>query len=497
MTAGAGNLENGFGTGRYGSKLGDDLSVRFYGKYLNRDEMEEAGPVPAVDGWQSGRGGFRADWAPSKKNKVSVQGEYFRGTSGLSAPSVVTTLAPLMTPTRNEVEGFEGGHFLTRWERTISKTSDMQLQFFYNREKRFDLTFQPDFHVDTYDMDFQHRFQPLDRHEMIWGFGQRYILDQYDNNFNFSFTQASRTNYLIGGFIQDTWTVVPEKLKLTLGTKVSVNSFTGIEAQPSARALWKINDEQSAWAAFSRAVRTPSRLADGSRVQLAAQPGPGGATALTSLFGDKDVQSEELFAMEFGYRIHPTKKLYVDVSAFYNFYNSLLSFERGAPAIETTPAPPHILVPVTIDNRVSGETYGIEIVGKWEVMDRWRLEGGFNWLEMDLNADSGSADIGGASAVGNSPQFQWKLRSFVDLPHNLELDTSFFYVDRLTNIGAPQYTRMDMRLGWRPSKTVELSVGVLNILDGEHYEFGPATEFNRVSPTRVPRSGYGKVTLRF
>ncbi len=497
LTAGAGNLENGFGTARYGAKIGDDLAVRLYGKYKARDELEEHGAIPAVDQWESGRGGFRADWTPSEKNKFSMQGEYFRGESGLSAPSVVSSLGPLQVPTRNEVDGFGGGHFLTRWDRTFSDTSDMQLQFFYNRENRSNLSFQPDMQINTYDMDFQHRFQLADRHELIWGLGQRYIIDKYDNVFNFQFFQASRTNYLIGGFVQDTWSVVPDKLKLTLGTKVSVNSYTGVEVQPSGRALWNIDDKQAAWVAFSRAVRTPSRVADGSRVQLGAMPGPGGAVTLISLFGDKDVKSEELFSMEFGYRIQPNEKLYFDISTFYNMYNNLLSFERGAPALELAPAPPHILVPVTIDNRAYGETYGIEIVGKWEVMDCWRLEGGFNWLEMDLDRETGSTDAATIFTTGNSPQFQWKLRSFVDLPHDLEWDTSFFYVDRLTNIGAPQYTRMDIRLGWKPTSSIELSVGVLNLLDGEHYEFGPANEFNRVSPTRVPRSGYGKVTFQF
>ncbi len=497
VTAGAGNLENGFGTARYGGKIGDNLSLRLYGKYKARDELEEHGTIPATDQWESGRGGFRADWTPSNKDKVSLQGEYFRGESGLSTPAVVSSLAPLVMPTRNEVDGFGGGHFLTRWDRTFSETSDMQLQFFYNRENRSNLSFQPDLQLNTYDMDFQHRFELADRHELIWGLGQRFVIDKFDNVFNFQFFQASRTNYLIGGFVQDTWAIVPDKLKLTLGTKVSVNSYTGVEVQPSGRALWTIDDKQTAWAAFSRAVRTPSRVADGSRVQLGAMPGPGAATTLISLFGDKDVESEELFSMEFGYRIQPNDKLYFDISTFYNFYSNLLSFERGAPALETMPAPPHILVPITIDNRVHGETYGIEIVGKWEVLDRWRLEGGFNWLEMDLDRDTGSTDAGTIFTTGNSPQFQWKLRSFVDLPYDLELDTSFFYVDRLVNIRAPQYTRMDLRLGWRPTSSVELSVGVLNILDGEHYEFGPVNEFNRVSPTRIPRSGYGKVTFQF
>ncbi len=497
VTAGSGNLENGFGTARYGLKLGDDATVRVYGKYFKRDEMEPDAVTPAVDDWEAGRGGFRSDWQVSEKNKVSFQGEYFKGDSGLSAPGVVTTPIALNNPRRNEEEGSEGGHFMGRWDHTFSETSDMQLQVFFNRETRYGLSFQADFQTDTYDMDFQHRFQPVERHEVTWGLGQRYLLDDMDNRFNMGFPQADRTNYLIGGFLQDTWSVVPEKLKLTLGTKISVNSYTGVEVQPSGRGLWNIDDKQSAWVAFSRAVRIPSRIADGSRTEVATTPGPGGATVLTALMGSKDVRSEELFSMEFGYRIQPHEKLYFDVSTFYNFYESLLSFEPGAPGLELTPGPPHILVPVTIDNLVSGQTYGVELVGKWEVFDNWRLEGGFNWLEMDLDRDWNSTDTAATATSGNSPQFQWKMRSFVNLPHNLEWDTSVFYVDQLKNFRTPQYTRLDMRLGWRPRTDVELSVGVLNLLDGEHYEFGPVSEFNRVSPTRVPRSGYGKVTFKF
>lgn len=497
VTSGAGNLENGFGTARYGVKLDEDIALRVYGKYFNRDEMAADAVTPAVDQWESGRGGFRADWQPSSKNKVSVQGEYFRGESGLSAPNVVTTPIALVNPRRNEEEGFEGGHFMGRWDHTFSKTSDMQLQVFYNRESRFGLSFQTDFHIDTYDLDFQHRFQPLERHEITWGLGQRFVLDDFKNTMNMGFAQSNRTNYIIGGFLQDTWSVIPNKLKLTLGSKISVNSYTGVEVQPSGRGLWTIDDKQSAWVAFSRAVRIPSRITDGARVDLGTSPGPGGVTAVAALIGDKDVKSEELFSMEMGYRVQPHKKLYIDVSLFYNFYESLLTFEPGLPALELSPAPPHLLVPLRANNLASGRTYGMELVTKWEVMKRWRLEGGFSWLEIDLDKDWNSRDLATPPSSGKSPEFQWKLRSFVNLPYKLEWDTSLFYVDRLTNMGTPQYTRLDMRLGWRPRENLELSVGVLNLMDGEHYEFGPVSEFNRVSPTRVPRSGYGKVTFKF
>jgi iron complex outermembrane receptor protein len=51
---------------------------------------------------------------------------------------------------------------------------------------------------------------------------------------------------------------------------------------------------------------------------------------------------------------------------------------------------------------------------------------------------------------------------------------------------------LDVHLGWRPTKNLELSIVGQNLLDPQHPEFGtPATR------TEVQRSVYGKVTCRF
>jgi iron complex outermembrane receptor protein len=83
----------------------------------------------------------------------------------------------------------------------------------------------------------------------------------------------------------------------------------------------------------------------------------------------------------------------------------------------------------------------------------------------------------------------------LDLPNGWELDTALNYVDELPDLGIEDYVRLDVRLGWHASEQVELSVVGQNLLEPNHQEFlGFAGGFQ---PALVPRSIYGKVTLRF
>jgi iron complex outermembrane receptor protein len=78
------------------------------------------------------------------------------------------------------------------------------------------------------------------------------------------------------------------------------------------------------------------------------------------------------------------------------------------------------------------------------------------------------------------------------LPHDLSLDVGARYVDVLPNQRVPSYVACDARLGWQPSKTVEVAVVGSNLFDPRHPEFGTPA-----SRKEVERSFYGKVTCRF
>ena len=51
-----------------------------------------------------------------------------------------------------------------------------------------------------------------------------------------------------------------DSLRLTLGTKLEHNDFSGFEVQPSGRVAWDVAPGHTVWGAVSRAVRVPTRL---------------------------------------------------------------------------------------------------------------------------------------------------------------------------------------------------------------------------------------------
>lgn len=58
----------------------------------------------------------------------------------------------------------------------------------------------------------------------------------------------------------------------------------------------------------------------------------------------------------------------------------------------------------------------------------------------------------------------------------------------------PNYTRLDLRLGWHPRQDLEFSFKLENLLDNRHPEF-PSSD--GTVATQVPRSFYGKVIWQF
>jgi iron complex outermembrane receptor protein len=83
----------------------------------------------------------------------------------------------------------------------------------------------------------------------------------------------------------------------------------------------------------------------------------------------------------------------------------------------------------------------------------------------------------------------------MDLPKGWSFDTSLFYCDSLHDGALPAYWRLDVRLGWRPCRAMEVSLKAENLLDGEHPEFEETIFHTR--PTQVPRSILGEITWRF
>jgi iron complex outermembrane receptor protein len=113
---------------------------------------------------------------------------------------------------------------------------------------------------------------------------------------------------------------------------------------------------------------------------------------------------------------------------------------------------------------------------------------------MDLRTDSDSLDTAADDAEGDSPANQIQLCSNLDLPKGWSLDAELYYVDKLSKMDIPAYTRLDLRVGWQPTANWELSLNAENLLDDRHPEFGESYDFR---PSQIPRQIYGQIILRY
>jgi iron complex outermembrane recepter protein len=503
VVGGAGTEERGFGTLRYGGKLENGVNYRIYGKYRDRDEGKAADGSDAFDDKQIGQGGFRTDWQVNKQDLLTVQGDYYRLNSELDYPSRFISLnLPAFgvggsTPFRG-TNVQEGANFLTRWNRTFEDASSYQLQMYYDRLKRksgvpFDNV------VDQLDIDFQHNFLFANVHNFSWGLNYRYTY--FDLETTTSIQNTKDTTHLGSLFLHDEIELIPDELSLILGSKFEYNVFTGLEIQPNARVAWNPHPNHTIWGAFSRAVRLPTVSDENTTVNQVIIPGLN--PLLLQQIPNTGTDAEVLMAYELGYRIKASEKLNFDITAYYFDYDKLLTNNFGAyfpdaPGPGTT-LPPGALstLPIFKDNSVEGEVYGLELSGQWQVLRNWRLSGSYTFADTQLHpfpgASVGSTDFQEGFEAEGEPEHIFNIRSYLNLPHNLELDTFYYYVSENNSRSVPAYGRLDVRLGWQPVKNVDLSFVAQNLLDGSHPELNEVLEVN----SETQRSYYLKATLKF
>lgn len=460
---------------RYGGALSSDTWFRVYGKYVDRGDEQMSDGAPGSDSWRQGRAGFRIDSNPSSRDALMLEGDFYDGHE--------------YEPTGGEAET-SGGDVLGRWSRRFSEHSDMQLQSYIDRTHLLDpqpaltlgtLELAPagvlKDDLTTYDVDFQDRFDAATYHHIVWGLGFRRTHDAVVNAPGLAFLPDVLNQNLYSTFAQDEIALTP-KLNLIAGTKLEHDAYTGWEWQPSVRAQWSFADEQSLWAAISRAVRVPSRV--DRDLNEAAPP------RLLLLRGSPDFVSERLIAYELGYRGQMGPRFGASVSTFYNVYQDLRS----------TSYTPGTILPFYFANNLEGDTYGLEFSGDYQATANASLHLGYDLLKEHLHVVPGQVDINQGLNETADPQDQFFLRSSLNLPGQVQFDAALRWIDTLHNNNGPTpgtvpaYFELDSRIAWQVSPRLELSVDGRNLLHAEHVEYG----FPGPTRMEIARSVYAKIT---
>ncbi len=485
VSAIVGNQDRAIAEVRYGGRTENLNHYRVYAKQVYRDDLKKLNNgSDNDDGYRESQAGFRYDLRSIKDSVIAIHGDIREG----KADNYFNLRQAGSTPISTDKDS-QGGNLVVNWDKTLSKKSNFTLQTYLDYDQFDTGILQRD--GRTLDVDFQHFYDFSSENQLAWGLGYRLITDRIkeqaltSNVVPLDYTPNRENNQIFSAFLQDKIGLIADKLYLTLGSKLEHNDYTGVEIQPSAKLTIFPSRNQTIWASVSKAVRTPTRAEESIRINH-----PVSGAILRA--GDSGYGSEKVIAYELGYRIKPNRTSLIDISTFYNDYSDIRTFnsKNGLSAVTT--------------NKGVGESYGAEITAKWQAMDNWRLEAGYDFLKIDLKNTlplTESASYPLYLAEKQSPKNQFRLRSNYNITPKIEFDNIVYYVDSLSQsrsvsdtTGVPSYVRLDTRIGYLVNSNLDLSVGVQNITDRRHQEFNKGTFANE---TEVGRTIYFKTVVRF
>ncbi len=434
LSVGASPLEHQ-ATARYGGELGDG-HYRVYMKSSTHDDIPVVGADLSGTGWHRTHTGFRSDWG-DVHDGFTLQGDAYRGRLGQLYQDEVET---------------SGVHLLGRMRRQLAQDSALEVQAYFDHTERD----QPGLgaqDLNVFDLEFHHAVKPNAAHNVVWGGGYRRARDHVVSD-TLHFMPEKLTMNWANIFVQDE-IELRDDIRLTLGTKLEKNPYTGWEYLPNLRMAWIPSSSQLVWTAVSRAVRSPSRIDRDLYV-----PGfPAGMNGEPNylIAGGPDFVSEVAKVVELGYRAQPVSSASYSLTLFHTNYEQLKTQEYRTQGFG-----------LEFSNKARATSYGLEMWGSWQATSRWRLRGGVTAQDIDIELEPESSDEFAKRMDSNDPSVYWMLRSSYDFSNSVQLDATFRHVNPLEDI--PDYQALDLRLAWDITPELEISVTGQNLLDQSHAE---------------------------
>jgi iron complex outermembrane recepter protein len=480
VSAAAGNQLAGAAGASWSARAGDRLAYRVWGKLDYRTPAFGSPGLYYFDSFThqepslrdldavSGRLGFRFDGQPSGKDQWMVQGDIYR--MGRHDPDAYPTLAPSVDLVPGHTR-YDGGYVQARWVRATSSDNESAFQLSYSRDNINYPYVGGD--LNNLNVDYQKRRRFGERNEFYWGAGyQQYWDSTYTNRF-VGFDPRGYVYRSGDVVVRDEWQILPGRLLGSAGVRVDYISIHRFEYQPSLRLLYTPNTRQSLWAAVSRSVRVPSRV-DRDLLYDNGQMLANGMPISSLISGSRSMRSEVVRSVEAGYRFQSGQKWSVDASAFWSSYRRLRETDAPLdPELVYSGVTPSLVLPFVMDNAGAGRSYGGELWGTWQVRPRWRLIPSYSYVKDSRWLPSSTDRYYQWDRLPADLRHQAILRSQHDLARNLQLDVMLRARSRDQNYPLPGVFLVDARLGWRLSRSGELSFSVSDLTNRQVLETYP------------------------
>jgi iron complex outermembrane receptor protein len=488
VSAQTGTSDRAVGTLRYGGALGRRFGYRTYVRGGLRAPYSSVTGQSAQDGWDSLRGGFRADGQSARGDRFMLQAEGY----GMEADNGRTVRLSRVKPYQMdplETIRMSGASGQFRWERPLSETSNLSLESSFSGYSRDEGKTGIALSGRAASLDLQHGFRSGNRQQVTWGLGFRRSLNDFSSD-SVRALAAGRTLDALSLFAEDEFELLREKLYLTLGAKLERHTYTGWGWQPRVQLSVPFHKRQLAWMSVARALRTPSRYERdllGADVSYLGEVF--GMPAVANVTGNPNIQAETLDALEAGYRLQANPSLSFDIALFVNRYRRLRVASPGNPRLETGPQGAALVVPVSLSDSGRGTEKGGELAVTWMPAPRWKLNASYSHTTPHIAGGSAQSARGSDFAY---PRNQANGRSFLDLPKRFSLDAGYYYVSPMTAVLAdgtrvplaPGF-RGDLRLARRFGNGLELMVCADHLFGPARVEYVPEVYSNG---TRIGRS---------
>lgn len=428
LSASAGT-EEAILSARYGGRLGEGGAWRAYVTGFKVENSQRLEGGEATDAAEGVRAGFRLD-GTVRGSALTLQGDAFDNAVGLNEDY------------SDEKASVRGRNLLGRLTRPILG-GELQAQAYYDLYTRDESGGMEE--AQTLDVNIQHA-SSWGAHDLVLGVGRRTVKSLFKAPPGAAFLDPAKRRLTLDNFyLQDQIALTPS-LRLTLGVKYEANSFSGDELLPNLRLAWAPGEGALAWAAVSRASRTPNRIERD--------------LTLPGFLVGSDFQSETATAYEAGYRGRRGDSLTWSASAFYTVYDDL----------RTVSVDPATILPLRLTNYGKGVTYGLEAWAGYDVSPDWRLSLGLQTLTKDFESPPPLQDISALASTGDDPQYEVSFTSQWTLGPDVDFDVQLRRVGALAQVDP--FLDADARLAWRMRDGLELSLTGRNLFDEKRVETG-------------------------
>ena len=329
----------------------------------------------------------------------------------------------------------------------------------------------------TLDVDIQYQPKAIGRHTLNTGVSLRVSDDRLTGTATQTITDAEDRFKVISGFVEDE-IALTDQFDVTFGLRLDHHDFTGTELSPTARFLWNVGERQSFWGSLSRAARTPSR---GERsFDLTAGFAPNGFPI--RILGNSDLDSEQLTAVEFGYRAQWGVRLFGDVTLFHHSYDDLRTIEAINP------------ITFTLDNGGELDLYGVELTSSLRLLNSLRLNANYAFNQV---ADSVLQDDE-ANAIPRhiaTTALGWTISPVVST------NLTAYHVSRHTTLSAlgaqpiDAFTSLNLAFVFKPNRQTTIRIVGQDLLETATVEAAASTPAR--TPIAVPRAFYLDLSRSF